>query len=925
MNNIDHFKIKKSARKFSWMLCGLVILLSIFNYPAPIYGAEFGDNELIKSLTARIGLNPADNDARWELARAYYDLAGFRDYYQVKSCLWTENTFRKTALNSKLPPVLPQAAQCCRQQLLAILDRNPGDGLALTMAGDYQYFYNQKEIALWYYRRAVELNPDSKAALLALADYYLSEWQPAKVLELLSKSGGSDFTLRKGIAWIQLSEYQLALGYLLQADSLPSWLQTTRDLNLFKVYLALGDYGRAHDFPVAHFPGAVPATLLKEIQGWNAFLADDLKEAGRIWNEGLEMNPDYYFWRGNQLGKGNATPPNGAQMGAVDFKRNNFFQAVAWILQGQIYGNDDPESAYRAFLAGIKADHLSLIGFLAAGRISFQEQEYRKALDLLNQGLAVNSKFGPLLSLRADVYQKLGRIKEANQDREAARLCINAGPDATNRLSFTPAWKVMHKSATESINMVIQGKTQDLIGFWVSGEKSGWDWIPYWGGPVLIPGRLKHGWWLPVGPGLSGQAYYLDNLTPEAFRKAIDPPRVTDDGRFMKFKFPVPVKLVVRIDHADSTKASFVSEQFEPDHAASIELFSPGAQTLDCWFQAMNGTWNRVFFNVTLPGDRNRGVPKNGANAGNQPDNPMTAALPPQLTSVLVVDALPDGYKIVWNADQAVSSYLQILSDRGGWDEIPITNDPMGGFTGWVPKAAVFCRIGLKSAEGGTVIYYPVLELNRRLAQNQSCRFTINDGSLLVNSRDISIKLEADHGFPPDNPTTGTSPEFQWSVSNDQRVWSPWHQGSKVCQWRLNSSEGAQLVYIRYKPAGDPAPAKITVIPIVLDMAPPEPDAVNWRLQETPGSQTKTLIIHLKFNEPVLLKTFIPETVKIYTGTDGYSNDLHSEFTVELPIGESPIIFALTARDRAGNENHFSWEAGGAGLYRTSDAEAKNR
>jgi tetratricopeptide (TPR) repeat protein len=204
-------------------------------------GAGSNDDELIGSLKTKISSNPEDWNSRWELARIYFKLAGFTKYGQEKSWLWTEPLFKRTELNKKLAPIFPQPSISCQQQLLQILDRNPEQPPALIMAGYYHDSINQKEIALWYFRRALALTPGSVEANTALADFYLDEWQPAEVLQLLSRFNSPELVLRKGIAEIQLGQYQLALGYLLQADPLPPEWQITKNLNLAKVYLALGD------------------------------------------------------------------------------------------------------------------------------------------------------------------------------------------------------------------------------------------------------------------------------------------------------------------------------------------------------------------------------------------------------------------------------------------------------------------------------------------------------------------------------------------------------------------------------------------------------------------------------------------------------------------------------------------------------------
>jgi tetratricopeptide (TPR) repeat protein len=818
ITNMNNEMKKRIPRFIVILIVGLGVWASAFCYPGIAQGAEAEDPEWMGKLQAKVRFNPEDNDARLELARAYYVQAGFRDYFQAKSWLWTENSFRKTALHSNLPQVSPKVAQSCRRQLLTILDRDPGAGLALAMAGDYHDYYNQKEIALWYYRQAVALQPDSTVIQLALADFYLSEWQPAKVLELLSKSSGPDVALRKGVAWLQSGEYQLALGYLLQADLLPPGLVITRDLNLCKIYGALGDYRRSQSFTADRFPGMIPGTLSKEFQGWSGFFAGAPEAAERYWSEGVKLNPDYYFWQSNRLGAGNGTLSNQVQS-LTNLKRNNYLQSVAWIQQGQIDMRSDSGTAYRDFLAAIKADQRSLRGFLAAGQVAFQEKEYEKALDLLNQGLAVNGKFGPLLSKRADVYEALGRFTEAEQDREAAGVSANSKPDENSPFRLVPSWQSKNPAGAEPVNVVVQGNPRDLAGFWVSGDGKLWDWHPYWGGPVRIPGSLKQSWWLPVGPGLSGRVYYLGNLQPNKLTGTVNPPRITEDKRALAFSFPVPVKLVVSIERDASTPMAYVAPEWQAEHAIPVELFTPGKQTLDCWFQAVNGGWNRISFHVNIPGD-----PKPTA-APNQsvdtlPDDSTEAIDPPQLFGAWVGDEIRQGYPVFWNADRAAESRLWYLSDGGVWGEIPNTVAPSGYFTALVPETAVFVQIALKSLSGGAWMAYPVPELNQRLAKTQPCRFIAMAGSNTLDSRNVMIQPELSNSYPMANPAFYINPQLQWSLSNDLRIWSPWYQGFTARSWRLKFFPGQQLVYVRYKISSNSAPVYFTAIPVVLDTEP---------------------------------------------------------------------------------------------------------
>lgn len=919
VNFIHRIKINTRRVLFLIML-GLMIPASMILLPEGIWGAGAGERDRIRSLNARVLENPADHEARLKLAEAYFGLAGLKDYFLAKSWLWTESNFKKALLSPELPKVSPQVAQICGRQLLAVLDDNPDSVLALVMSGAYHDFHNQKEIAHWYYRRALELRPDSAISLLALADFYLSQWQPAKVLDLLSQKDGSDFALRKGIAWFQSGEYPMALGYLLQADPLPPWLQIARDLNLCKVYLALEDYNRFRNFQPEQFPGLIPGTIFQELEGWSAVLAGDVRAAERIWSEGEKMNPGYYFWQSNRLGWGFLTPP-GLVQNMTGLKQNRFLRGAAWIQQGRLdMEKGDPGVCYRDYLAAINADPQSLVGYLAAARMAVREKEYEKALDILNRGMAVNPKFGPVLWLRAEVNEATGRFQEASRDREAVTANISLKPDAPAPLRLVPVRKAK-KALDEPLKMIVQGNFQDLAGFWVSGDGKEWDWFPYWGGLMVVPGKQKQRWWVPVGPGLSGEAIYLEDAYPETFTD-MEQPRFIENENAVVFQFPVPVKLVFFFNQSASAPnamgKSYVSMEMKPEHAVPKGLFVPGNQSLDCWYQTGNGVWNKISFSVNIAGNPNRPAPDNWTNQGIKPEiSTQTVSPPPKLASVIVMDAVAEGYPVLWSADQAVTSGLWILSNRGIWSEIPITINFFGYFTGVVPKTAVFCRIVRKSKEGGPVGYYSIPELNRRLSQNRPFRLKVNHGSEFVNSRNVLITIEPDHGFPVANPEiteNQTNLQFQWSLSNDLKVWSPWCQGILTRSWRLNSAQGEQLVYVRYQ-TGGPAPVQITAVPVTLDTLPPQVEIFTWQFQKDIRGKIKGMIINFQFSEPVLLKASIPGVEKSLIQS---SNDFQEKFSIKLPMMESPVFFELTIGDRAGNETKYYWQADNRGLQRKS-------
>ena len=188
----------------------------------------------------QIKTNPNEVAVRLESAKQYYQAAGIEQHLQERALLWTENQRRRSDLTKRLPPVDESLARQCQAQLIQVLQLDCTNQTALIMAGDYHALYRQPTTAVWYYQRALGLDPESIGARLALADLYLENWQPGEVLSLLESSSGSAVALRKGEAYLQRGEYQLAEACLAEATSLPLALQSVRDKDLLKIGLALG-------------------------------------------------------------------------------------------------------------------------------------------------------------------------------------------------------------------------------------------------------------------------------------------------------------------------------------------------------------------------------------------------------------------------------------------------------------------------------------------------------------------------------------------------------------------------------------------------------------------------------------------------------------------------------------------------------------
>ncbi len=285
----------------------------------------------------------------------------------------------------------------------------------------------------------------------------------------------------------------------------------------------------------------------------------------------------------------------------------------------------------------------------------------------------------------------------------------------------------------------------------------------------------------------------------------------------------------------------------------------------------------------------------------------------PRLSFILTDTPGPGKIRVRWRVDQPVSSYLEVLSNQGVWEQIPATADSSGVFSGLFPdKNVVFCRIVLKNQWGKLMGVYPVTELNRRLADNLPGWLVSNAVSGFVNRRNIEIQSVSTAKTVKDDNW-----QIQWAFSNDLAIWSPWKQGSAPVQWRLNSGDGLKLVYVRYKSLGGTEDYKVGVITVSMDTCWPE--LLSSDVTEINESLQRKLLFRLKFDEPVILKTLVhqSETLSktVNRGPVNYLPEIAAE--IEIPKSQKSLdILDLTVADQAGNQSNYVFEVSPTGISR---------
>ncbi|TCL62768.1 hypothetical protein EDC14_102347 [Hydrogenispora ethanolica] len=828
-----------------------IFLLTPLATAAPDTAAPPEAAALVERLTAA----PWDGAARLELARTYYQSAGLARYFSMRTLLWTESAKRRGDLQPLLPKVEAERSRSLREQLQRLFTIRPDDPAGLLLAGDYHSFYSQKQTALWYYQRALANAPDSLEARLALADYYLFEWQPERALAALADRQEPLAALRRGAAFWQKGQYHMALGYLVQAHPLPLEYQATREKMLAQAYLAVGDPAAA----AAVSRGTsgdelLPRVLFQELKGWVGWLAGAPDAARQAWADGKALFPDYRFWDpylnwlAYHQGTGSA-PGSGGQ-----HWRDSDLRSLAKLWAGyEDARKDDAARARQNFLAAVQLDHRALLGFLEAGNQQFKKGNDSAALDLFVQGLAVNSNFAPLLRQRAEVYRKLKEPAKAEKDQKAATKALASAKSALLNGTLT----VNHEGKGL---LILSGATKDLLGFWFSPDGSHWQWEFWWGGPLVLKNNPDALWVLPAGNGLSGEALYLQKTKAAAPAVTPGPPEISPTA--VRLSFSEPVRLIVE---NLSSGGAWVGEEAAQAFAIPLAFFQPGHQDLRLWYQGASGIWRRAYLTLQAPesppqlpvsialeaqpftADRRircrvmlqtpptAGLEMSLSEAGaadpawlpyrpqaeivlSDGDGPKTIVLrvrdrsgtvvetstvveadtqPPRVAQFTFETGEPERLALSWQTDEPVTAELHLFHPHGDWQELAVgpwqENDYRVELD---PTAVVYCRLLLKDRAGNRVLYTPA-GLNERLSRNLPVRFEIEDGPA---------------GFIKIRPTDG-EPEFAWSVSNDLRIWSAWRQGDEPLVWRPVVQPGVQFVYIRYRFNGEDTRLMVQPVP----------------------------------------------------------------------------------------------------------------
>lgn len=820
--------------------------------------------------------NPGVLTRELELAKFYYESAGFSDYFQVKSLWWTENAIRASDLRKKGPALSPSLAEEFRRRVITILEAEPNNTTALIMAGNYHLAFNQRETALWYYQRAAQIVPSSLEVCLALADYYLDGCQPMQALQILQGFEDQLAAFRKGEAYLQLGDYYLALGFLLQAGTLPGGFQITRDKDLFKVYLAFGEPGQAGRLIINENILTVQGILLRELQGWLAWWDGDSQAALESFQLGSEINRDYRYWVSDILVLKQGTIP------ASDFPDklgDTYLNSVSKIFLGQVYWKTGQlDQAYRFYLDATKLDRSTLVGFLMAGDVLLKQKQYAKALQTFSQGLEINPVFSPLLAKRVEVFEKLGETIKTVKEVELLNKSFEA-LKSSSKISGT-----LTGVANGKIILTLKGTLRNMVGLWASSDGLQWDWYQWWGGPLIFKGSVRHLWIVPVGAGLSGEALYIE-VKPRQ-NNVMKIKATIQPDRMVAVKLPFEARLILDGTGDKGLTASFFSDNLSAEHFIPLKFFTGENRKFRVWFQKKDQSWGQTRLELE----------QSLTEAPESPDDERYHSFPTgqivgldrSLPEFLTVESkVIDFYKLqlCWTATEPVTGSLRLLSDQGEWEETLITPDSTGCFQAVIPlRNCIRCRIVIQDRAGNFAVREDP-EVNLRLRETNIYQFLINKGQMYTNSRNITVSL------------LDQEPDLKWALSNNLRTWSPWRTGENSSQWRIEPGDGEKYIYIKYQLFTGQTKFKIAVVPVYLDTHPPEIKEIS---SQPVGDQ---LLITAFYDEPVKLKVFTGRQEELPQGEIFSSLEFQDCYAVRVRTNGSGsgYLTEFEATDRAGN------------------------
>lgn len=844
--------MKKSAvNKLITRLVGLILCLIISAGFNPFVRAEVENRPQAKPNPAK---NPAAIQPQIELARDYYVQSGLSGYFQDLSLLWTEPLKRRASFLPGMTKVDPEIARRMREEVIKILQYDPDNLTALTLAGDYHYYFNQKETALWYYQQAKKSNPESVEAYLPLAGYYLMNWQPEPVIELLEKLDTPQAALRKGAAYIQLSSYPLALGCLLQTSGLSQGLRQTRDKDLLKVRLNLGDLSSAKTLSENMAVNSETGRLLHlELQGWLAWTNNQPLQAMERWDSGRMAFRDYPYWEyfGNwmqlsELGQGLILP---------EPVRDPEYRAVLKMIEGQNYlkeGNKD--EAYRSFQEAIKPERKLLLAYLEIANIQMINKNYDAAIKWLNRGLELSPQFQPFLIKRAEAFEKKGQTDKAAADREVLAKITKLKLGESEKISI-----ITHRTTSGQSFLSPKGQIKDLTGYWVSKNLKDWRFYPWSGQAVPLEKGIRELWVLPLGNGLTGEFFRIDlsvgvNGKVET-PKPLEQPLVTQDQAV--FTLPAESRFIVENISTREINRIYVSNQSVKKHSLPLTFFTPGFQELQCWYQELNGNWmsSKVQYNLAkellhpnpieyqiscesmlvnhrrvklkvsstskVTGNPRISLGENGQLAEWIPlkeilDYQLTPGDGPKTIQARIIDDF--GRTNDLNVHLVLDTTLPQISN------IQLSKQLIKKTLSWQINEPVDCRIHTFAEDGTwslqTVTPQPDGVFKAIINNNVVfCQWVVIDqagNKLVVNDTLTNSKLRESLGLgfivttPVDHGQSTVpsvmieiQPEgksiIEWSLSNNLSNWSRWIASGEPVRWRVNPDPEESILFIRYR------------------------------------------------------------------------------------------------------------------------------
>ncbi len=727
---------------------GIVAGLAGLAAPSYAYPAE-----TYRTFSDKTGLS-----LRMAEVRELWRRAGLEEYFKDHAFLWSEPEKTRAVLRPGIAKVDAETARQMGALLWEMVQRYPSEPEVWVLAGRYHAAMGQKDTARQLYRRALQVVPDYEPAMLGLADGYLTENLPDQALKALEASQSPEAALRKGVAHLAMGRYPLAVGYLVRAGARPGPLEEVRVKDLAKAYRAVGSLAQVKQL----VSGPVPASRIGRVLVQDIALSVTVME--RKFEEAMvqvlseqAMAPEFHYWNFYaawlQLLTGST-----AKIGTMDAT----LKSVILVRQGQFFAKQGKtEEANQALNEALKADKRSLIGYLEAGQWQWKHQNYSLALRHLSKGLEVNPMFIPLLTKRAEIYEKLNRSSEAAADRAAIRKAWEQAPP----FKVSQVWT---ESGTVYLNLT--NDAGKALGIWYSEDGNTWAFTPW--GRINPKRNATHIWLVPVGPGMSGSAARIKLVRPAGFKGV---PSVADD--YFELNLPGKGRVVVEQIGDGQAGASFVSERLQELQRIPLAPFGGNRPLFRVWYQLRGDIWQTDVFQLNLP---EKPGPKTQETVA---DGLWTATMPmPAVTDFSY--RWDDGcYQLQWRVENGDAVRVRVLTADGKWLERAVGKDETVGFMATLPENSRFCQLFLAEGSGRTVIYTDP-DLNGHLATRDPVRFQVNGGNA-ASSRQVLII--------PDRQG------LRWSVSNDFRIWSRWFEGDDAIAWRIDAEPGRQAIFVRYR------------------------------------------------------------------------------------------------------------------------------